>query len=140
VSERAVVLYDEACGFCRWSMAKLLAWDRRKALRPVALQDPEADALLEGMAEDRKMGSFHLVEPGGAVRSGGDALAPLARLLPHGAPVAALATTFPGPTRFAYDLVSRHRARLAKVVGEQACRVDPERVRRGRPDGSPHAA
>ena len=129
MDRRAVVLYDEDCGFCRWSLAKLLRWDRRNALRPVALQDPEADVLLEGMPEDRRMASWHLVTPDGAIASGGDAAAPLARLLPGGAPIAFLARTFPGLTRSAYGLVSRNRTRLAGVVGEQACRVDPKRVR-----------
>ena len=36
---RATVLYDGDCGFCKWSLAKLLAWDRRGALRPLPLQD-----------------------------------------------------------------------------------------------------
>ena len=40
---RAVLLYDRECGFCRSSLELVLAWDRRGRLRPVALQDPEAD-------------------------------------------------------------------------------------------------
>jgi predicted DCC family thiol-disulfide oxidoreductase YuxK len=57
----AAILYDADCGFCRWSLGKLLAWDRPRRLRPVALQDPEADALLGGMEEERRMASWHLV-------------------------------------------------------------------------------
>ena len=40
------VLYDADCGFCRWCLAQLLRLDRHGRLRPVALQDPEADLLL----------------------------------------------------------------------------------------------
>ena len=44
---RAVLLYDEDCGFCRWSLAKILAWDREGRIRPVPLQSEEADRLLQ---------------------------------------------------------------------------------------------
>ncbi len=44
--ETATVLYDVDCGFCRWTMARVLAWDRRRRLRPVAIQDAEGEALL----------------------------------------------------------------------------------------------
>ena len=37
------LIYDSDCGFCRWLLAKVLAWDRRGALRPVALETEEAD-------------------------------------------------------------------------------------------------
>ena len=40
---RAVILFDNDCGFCRWSLSKLLAWDRHGWLRPVALQSEQAD-------------------------------------------------------------------------------------------------
>ena len=45
----AALLYDADCGFCRWAAAKVLAWDRRGTLRPVALQDRAgSDRLLPG--------------------------------------------------------------------------------------------
>jgi predicted DCC family thiol-disulfide oxidoreductase YuxK len=46
---RAVILFDNNCGFCRWSLSKLLAWDRHARLRPVALQSEQADNFLIGM-------------------------------------------------------------------------------------------
>lgn len=124
---RAVILYDNDCGFCRWSLARILAWDRQGRLRPVPLQDPEADALLEGMDHVRKMASWHLVTPDGRVYSAGDAVPQLARLLPAGAPIAGLATAFPGVTNRAYRWVARNRERLGRALGEQACSVDPSR-------------
>src|SRR5438477_9210825 len=89
--ERAVLLYDRDCGFCRWSTDRILAWDRRGALRAVALQSDETERLLTGIARERMMASWHLVTADGRVFSAGDALAPLARLLPAGTPAAALA-------------------------------------------------
>lgn len=52
--ERAVILFDDDCGFCRWSLSKILAWDRLGRLRPVALQSPEADDLLWGSTLSRR--------------------------------------------------------------------------------------
>jgi predicted DCC family thiol-disulfide oxidoreductase YuxK len=129
--EQAVILYDADCGFCRWSADRILAWDVHRRLRPVALQDPEADQLLEGMSEDEKMASWHLVMPGGSVRSGGAAVSDLMRLLPGGAPLAVLATLAPGPTDAAYRFVSNHRDRLASMLGAKRRSVDPKRRRSG---------
>jgi predicted DCC family thiol-disulfide oxidoreductase YuxK len=129
------LLYDEDCGFCRWSLDKILAWDRAGRLRPVPLQDPEADRLLGDMPADRKMASWHLVTQDGRVYSAGAAAAPLAAALPAGAPLAALARAFPAVTERAYRLVAGNRDRLASWLGSEACAVDPA-ARRGtrRPD------
>lgn len=123
----SVLLYDADCGFCRWSVAKLLAWDRRGRLRPVALQDPQADSLLPDMGLEARMGSWHLVSPDGAVRSAGAAVQPLLRLLPGGAPLAGVASAFPGLTDRAYGLVARNRDRLGRLLGPEACAVTPRR-------------
>jgi predicted DCC family thiol-disulfide oxidoreductase YuxK len=122
----ATVLYDRDCGFCRWSMDKILAWDRRRRLRPVPLQSHEADALLPaGMDPQTRLGSWHLVTEDGQVHSAGAAAPHLFRLLPGGRPLAALATTFPRTTQRIYGWVTRHRDGLARMVGAKACAVDP---------------
>jgi predicted DCC family thiol-disulfide oxidoreductase YuxK len=123
-----VVLYDSDCGLCIWTLAKLLAWDRRRRLRPVALQDPEADALLDGIDEQRKMASWHLVQPGGQVSSGGAAVAPLAELLPGGGVVARLAAAVPGLTARLYDWVASNRGRLGRLLPKAALRRASRRV------------
>jgi predicted DCC family thiol-disulfide oxidoreductase YuxK len=120
MAQQSTILYDRDCGFCRWSLAKVLAWDRGRQLRPVALQDAEADRLLDPMGEDRKMASWHLVDPEGRVTSGGDAAAPLLRLLPGGDPLALLAERLPGATRRAYGWVSENRSRLARPIRRRA--------------------
>jgi predicted DCC family thiol-disulfide oxidoreductase YuxK len=125
--KRAVLLYDSDCGFCRWSVDKILSWDRRNRLRPLALQDPEADSLLGGMDAEAKMGSWHLVAADGRVYSGGAAAGPLFRLLPRGRPLAAVSTAFPGLTERAYRLVARNRDRFGRLIGQSACEVDPSR-------------
>ncbi|MGH2589259.1 MAG: thiol-disulfide oxidoreductase DCC family protein [Actinomycetota bacterium] len=128
---RAVLLYDRDCGFCRWSTARILAWDRG-LVRAVALQHPEARRLLPEMDPSRKMASWHLVTPGARVRSGGAAIAPLARLLPGGAPIAFLAEVFPGLTERAYRWTAKHRDGLGRLLGERACSVEPGASAAGR--------
>ena len=125
-----VLLYDSDCGFCRWSVDKVLSWDRRQRLRPVPLQDAEADHLLAEMNEDVKMSSWHLVTAEGRVYSGGAAAAPLLRLLPGGRPFAAVLSAFPGVTERTYRLVARNRDRFGRLVGAAACAVDPSRRNR----------
>lgn len=123
--DQAVVLYDEDCGFCRWVMGKILGWDRAMRLRAVAVQDPEAERLVPGMDQERRMASWHLVTSDGRVRSAGRAVAPLLRLLPGGTPLAVLAETFPRTTDRLYGWTSRHRGRLGAFLGAQRCAVDP---------------
>jgi predicted DCC family thiol-disulfide oxidoreductase YuxK len=129
--EHAIILYDSDCGFCRWSLSKILRWDRRARLLPVPLQDPRADTLLDGMDAERKMASWHLVTPEGRIRSAGAAVAPLLRLLPGGRPLAAVASTFPRTTERAYRWAARNRDRLGRTVGSQACAVNPTALRPG---------
>jgi predicted DCC family thiol-disulfide oxidoreductase YuxK len=109
VMAQAVLLFDGRCGFCRRSAERILRWDRHGRLRPVALHDPEADELLGGMDEERKLASWHLVTPDGRVHSAGAAFPPLLRLLPGGRPLAWLTGAFPGLTERTYQHVARTR-------------------------------
>jgi predicted DCC family thiol-disulfide oxidoreductase YuxK len=125
--KQPVLLYDSDCGFCRWSVDKILSWDRGRRLRSLALQDPDADEILGGMEAEERMASWHFVASDGRLYSGGAAAAPLFRQLPGGKPFAALFFVFPGVTDRAYRLVARNRDRLGRLVGESACNVDPSR-------------
>lgn len=130
--ERHVVLYDSDCGFCRWSLVRLLRWDRDGRLRAAPIQSEEGDRLLADLNEEDRLASWHLIAPDGRRSSGGAAAGPMARLLPAGAPVALLAETFPRTTDRVYRWVARNRNALGRRLGEQACSVDPSR-RPGRP-------
>lgn len=110
------IVYDGDCGFCRWSLRKVLAWDRHDVLTPIALQDPNADRLLASVPERARIDSWHLVTPDGRVYSAGAAAAPLLRLLPGGRPLASIAATFPRATDATYRLVARHRSELGRLV------------------------
>jgi predicted DCC family thiol-disulfide oxidoreductase YuxK len=121
---QAVVLYDEECGFCKWSLDKILAWDRHRRLRPVPIQSQEGERLLAGVPRDLWLESWHLAEPAGEVHSAGDAAAPLASLLPGGRPLAFLLRTFPGITSRVYRLVAENRDRIARLLRiDASCQV-----------------
>ncbi len=117
---RVRILYDADCGFCRWSLAWLLRWDRRRRLEPVALQDRRADELLGGIDEELKMASWHLVGADGGVASAGAAAAPVLRLLPGGAPLAWLFARLPGPIEWSYRRVVEFRGPLGRGLSEAA--------------------
>jgi predicted DCC family thiol-disulfide oxidoreductase YuxK len=125
---RAVLLYDRDCGFCRWCLGKVLAWDRRHWLRPVAIQSEEADRLLDGMAEEERLASWHLVGGDGMVRSAGAAFPGLLRLLPGGAPLATLTSRAPRATDRAYRWVAGNRSRWGKLVTDGAKRRADARI------------
>ena len=128
------LLYDRDCGFCRWSLGKVLAWDRHGAIRPIAIQSEEADRLLAGMPEEKRLGSWHLVDGEGTVRSAGDAFPSLFRLLPGGAPFAALTSRAPRATDRGYRWVAGNRSRWGKLVTDGAKRRADERIaERARP-------
>jgi predicted DCC family thiol-disulfide oxidoreductase YuxK len=114
-SPEATVLYDEDCGFCKWSLDKILAWDRSRRLRPVPIQSEEGQRLLAGVPEELRLDSWHLVDADGAVRSAGAAAPPLLDLMPGGRPLAAAGRGFPGATERAYRAVAGNRDRLARL-------------------------
>ena len=126
--EKATVLYDADCGFCRSSLALILAWDRQRRLRPLALQDPEAERLLADLSPEDRMASWHLVSPDGTVRSAGDALEALFGLLPGGSPPSALARRFPSLAREGYRLVADHRSLLGRLIPPAVKRKADARV------------
>jgi len=124
------LLYDRDCGFCRWCLGKVLAWDRRREVRPVEIQSQEGGRLLAGMPEEQRLGSWHLIDGDGdgAVRSAGAAFPGLFRLLPGGAPLAALTARAPRATDRAYRWVAGNRSRWGKLVTDGAKRRADRRI------------
>lgn len=126
-----LILYDADCGFCRWSLAWILRWDRRRRLEPLALQEDRATELLAPTPEAERMASWHLIAPDGSRASAGAAAGPLLRLLPGGQPLAALLEAAPGLTERAYGWVVANRGRLGRALGERArARADATIARR----------
>ena len=119
------VLYDENCGFCRWSTDKLKAWDTRHRLTFAAIQSPRGAELLVAVPEAQRLDSMHAVTPDGRVWSGGQAVRVILAELPGGSILASIAGAFPGATDRTYRLVARHRERVGRMLGQRACSVDP---------------
>lgn len=124
-----IVLYDGECGFCKWLLGGLLSLDGAGALRPVALQLPEAAVLLPDLGAEERMASFHLISPDGARSSGGAALPPLFRLLRGGPPLAGLFASFPRLTDRGYRWTADHRTGLSRLVPQRLKRRGAEQVR-----------
>jgi predicted DCC family thiol-disulfide oxidoreductase YuxK len=114
-ARQLAVLYDRDCGFCKWALDKLLAWDRRHRLRPVAIQSEEGQRLLAGIVPERRLESWHLVCDG-EIRSAGGAAPQLFEALPGGRPLATLLRAFPRLTERAYRWVADHRELLARLL------------------------
>jgi predicted DCC family thiol-disulfide oxidoreductase YuxK len=125
---QVILVYDRDCGFCRWCLGKVLAWDRRRAVRPVALGTPEANGLLADVPAAERPKSWHLVDEGGTVHSAGAGFAPLFRLLPGGGAFAAVAARLPGATEGGYRFVSGNRSIWGKFVTDGAKRRADERI------------
>jgi predicted DCC family thiol-disulfide oxidoreductase YuxK len=124
-----IILYDDDCGFCRWSLAKLLAWDRRMALRPVPIDTEEGRRLLSELGEEERQSSWHLVAAGRRY-SAGAAFPPLLRLLPGGRPLAWLAARLPRAAEAGYAFVASRRGTIGPRITEGAKRRADERIRR----------
>jgi predicted DCC family thiol-disulfide oxidoreductase YuxK len=115
--ERVPILYDDDCRFCRATLGLLLAWDRSRRLRPVAIQSEEGSRLLAQVPEEEWLESAHAVMPGTqGVVSGGAAAGPVLRLLPAGAPLARLADRVPGAADRGYRWVAENRGPLSRLV------------------------
>ena len=116
VAGESVILYDAECGFCRWSLDKILAWDRAQKLKPVRIQSEEGERLLAEADPEARLDSWHLVTSDGRLFSAGAAAEPLARLLPGGRPLAAIFAAFPGLTERGYRYVADRRDRWARLL------------------------
>ena len=123
----SVLLYDRDCGFCKWSVEKILVWDRSHRLRSVSIQSEEGDRLLSGLAPELRLVSWHLVSTDGKLFSAGGVAAPLARILPWGRPLAAVLGAFPQLTEAAYGYIAGHRHRWARLLGIDTDRRLPRR-------------
>lgn len=119
-----VVLYDADCGFCTWVVDRLAGRVPRGSIEIVPLQAERTDRLLAGrLDETAKWESWHLVEPDGALYSGGDAVPRVLRFVRGGRLAGRLAARLPRTTAAAYRLAARHRDRLGRVVKADRCRV-----------------
>ena len=115
-----LVFYDEECGYCRWSVAQLLRFDRDQRLRLIAIQSPEGERLLADVAPELRLESAHLIDGEGKLFSGGDAAAPIAAALPRLAPTAPLLRRLSRQVNASYNLIAANREQFGRLVGSSA--------------------
>jgi predicted DCC family thiol-disulfide oxidoreductase YuxK len=120
MKDAGVLFYDGDCGFCRWCVGKVLAWDRDRVIVPLAIQSPESAELLDGVEPERRLDSWHFRDRDGTVFSAGAAFPPLLRLLPGGSPLAAVASRWPRGVERGYRLVAANRGALGSLVTDGA--------------------
>jgi predicted DCC family thiol-disulfide oxidoreductase YuxK len=117
---RYVVLYDADCGFCRWTMAQIVRWDRHGVVAPRQIQSEIGERLLEPVPVGERLESWHLVRGDGCVYSSGAAFVPLLAALPGGGPLARLSTRCPAAAERSYRWVAHNRSTLSKAVPRRA--------------------
>jgi predicted DCC family thiol-disulfide oxidoreductase YuxK len=105
----------------------LRAWDRRGLLRFASIQ--RSVASLAPVPPALWLESVHAVTVDGRVWSGGAAVTAILRALPAGRLPAAIAAFAPDLTERIYRAVARRRTTLGRLLGADACRVDPSRTR-----------
>jgi acetyl esterase len=79
--DRATLIYDGECGFCRQSVAVVRRWDREQRLAMIPFQDERRIAGF-GVPLPALAAAMHLVLPDGRVFAGADAAPEILRLLP----------------------------------------------------------
>ncbi len=82
--QRPVLIYDDACGFCRRWVRRLKRWDRRDRIALLPLQDDRA-VPLAGRPRPALERAAHAVLPSGEVFAGAAAFRALCQYLPGGA-------------------------------------------------------
>jgi predicted DCC family thiol-disulfide oxidoreductase YuxK len=118
------ILYDGHCVLCSRSKAKLETWRTASSMRFLALQSPEARALVPAMDEKRYMGAMHVVEEG-RVYSAHDGWFRIMRLapLPLAVPAALTPTWLARPI---YAWIARNRYRwFGKACEGGSCQIHP---------------
>jgi predicted DCC family thiol-disulfide oxidoreductase YuxK len=116
VSSRAIVFYDHDCGFCRWTLGLMLAWDRGHRLWPAPIESAVGERWLFGMPVEARMASWHIVEEGGRVSSAGLGILEILSYVPGGGLLAGPLRLVPGVVERAYWLVAGRRSRISRFV------------------------
>lgn len=118
--ERATLIYDGECGFCRETVALISRWDREGRLTMIPFQDLGRVAAFR-IPLPALAAAMHLVLPDGRVLAGADAAADLLRMLP-GKRWLAYLFALPGVlpvARRVYGWIARQRRCLVRGVAPE---------------------
>lgn len=112
------VLYDDDCGICVRLAGRLAT---RPGISVVPIDSEVGAVLLRDLSPAERAASLHVVDERGRRRSGGAALPPLLRQIPHAAFLAAAAEGLPGLAERGYRLVAHHRRTLSRLARLETC-------------------
>ena len=130
-----LVLYDDDCGFCRWTVAWALRRDRAGVLDVAPIQSDTGERLLADLDPAERLRAAHVIHADGRRSSGGAALRDVLDALPGTRGRARLAGLSERATELGYRLVANNRSRVSRLVPKAAkARADEllaERRRRG---------
>ena len=126
--ETLTVLYDERCGFCTAVAAWLTAHGGGR-LRHEPIGSPVGGVALRDVAPEHRYASVHVLDTRGRRWSGAAGLPVLARAVNGLGWSARLLETFPAVATLGYDLVTRRRARLSKLLARRSGRTAAARTR-----------
>lgn len=114
---RAMLLYDAECRLCRFAARTVLRLDLDRELGALPLQDLEAAAFLEPLAEEERLTSWRVVQPDGSLTGLGAGVVPLLRAMRLTRPTARLVSLVPDRALdTVYGVVARHRGQLGRLV------------------------
>ena len=119
-ADRAILIYDGDCGFCRQTVAMVSKWDREGRLTLIPFQDQARVAAFR-IPLPALAAAMHLVLPDGRVLAGADAAADLLRLLPGKRWLAGI-FALPGVlplARHVYRWIARQRHCLVRGVAPE---------------------
>jgi predicted DCC family thiol-disulfide oxidoreductase YuxK len=118
-----IVLYDEDCGFCRWTLAWALERDRERALEIAPIQSETGTRLLADMDPAERLCAVHVVHADARRESGGAAVRDVLNALPSRNPLARVASI-----PLAYRFAAKNRSWLSRLVPARAKRRADARV------------
>jgi predicted DCC family thiol-disulfide oxidoreductase YuxK len=116
-----VLLYDNDCGFCRWSVAWILRRIPCGALDPMPIQSESGQELLADIPAESRLASAWAVQDG-HLSSGGDALIAALALAPRMRSIAKLAMRRRSTVNRMYSFVAANRHFFTRLLTRDARR------------------
>jgi predicted DCC family thiol-disulfide oxidoreductase YuxK len=123
-TEKHLILWDGDCGFCHWSVDRLMSWDRKQKLRSIPRQQCPSPPMTD-LLQDRTDREVVVITRSGEVLGGADAV-----FFVYGETrsrwIAAILRTPPfiWVARWVYRWVARNRATVSRWLKlEATCEV-----------------
>lgn len=125
------IVFDGQCGFCRKQIARIQRWGGLARFEFLPAQAPDLRERFPRLAEGDLSSGLRVVEPGGTVHVGADAVYAVARRLPRTAWFAWLyrVPVLHWSARTLYGWVAANRYRLSRRC-EEGCVIPPDRADR----------